>query len=78
MMATMIEINRDTIRRELQGEHVLIASLHSRLCRRDAVGRLSKRDSEDIERVVAQMLADGEVEQSGDFLRLPRRARILF
>jgi hypothetical protein len=47
------------------GEVVNSYRLHDRVCRTDAVGRISKTDSEYFDRVLADMVAKGEVKQIG-------------
>ncbi len=50
------------------GESVNSCALSDRLCRSDAVGRLSKRDGEYFDLVLAEMVADGEITQRGPFI----------
>ncbi len=50
------------------GESVNSYALSDRLCSSDAVGRLSKRDGEYFDQVLAQMVADGEIKQRGPFI----------
>ena len=50
------------------GESVDLNRLHDRLCRVDAVGRISRRDSEYFDAVLAEMVRSGEVRKTGPFL----------
>ncbi len=50
------------------GESVNSYALSDRLCRSDAVGRLSKRDGEYFDEVLDQMVADGEIKRTGPFI----------
>jgi hypothetical protein len=50
------------------GESVNSYALHDRVCRADAVGRISAKDSEYFDEVLAGMVDAGEIRKNGPFI----------
>lgn len=62
------EIVAEIRRATRNGESVDSYALSDRLCRTDAIGRLSKSDAAYFDKVVAQLIADGDLINSGPFI----------
>ena len=64
---------RDAIRQHTaRGKMADVEAIRIELCRKDAVGKTSKHDSEAFDKALAAMIASGEVAEKGPFVYDPK------